>query len=213
MSECWRNDDERRFEDEREHLIYRFDHPAGAYCYIGLTADYEERIRRHCLEPDGQLYDFLSRYRASPGEAQQHFRVIDRAMGFRQAEERETAHILSALLASCDPGEAVPRNRKTHQIDVESFAKIVTIAERARAAQGIHESSRRADETERHLRQCRAEMTRLKIHYADESERLKLLVDSETASRKRAEGEKQVYQVLCILLVLGVLAALAFRVG
>ncbi|MCY3944776.1 MAG: GIY-YIG nuclease family protein [Anaerolineaceae bacterium] len=188
----WTKEERRRIEDHRPHSIYRFDHPAGVYCYIGLTADLEERIRRHCLEPDGQLYDFLSRYRSSPGDAQQHFRVIDRAMGFRQAEERETAHILSALLEACDAGGPVPRNKRTHQIDPDSFGKIAAIAVRARAAQGIVEDSRRADEA---MKQCRAENEQL----------LRL--------RERAERKTNLYQVLCVLLLLGLVTVLAFGTG
>ncbi len=185
----WTNEERRRIEDHRPHSIYRFDHPAGAYCYIGLTADLEERTRRHCLEPDGPLYDFLSHYRASPGEAQQHFRVIDRAMGFRQAEERETAHILSAMLEACDAGSPVPRNKRTHQIDSDSFGKIASIVGHARAAQGIAEDSRRADEA---MKQFRAENEQL----------LRL--------RQQAERKTSLYQVLCVLLLLGLVAVLAF---
>lgn len=184
----WTNDEERRRSDHREHKVYRFDHPDGVYCYIGLTADLGQRIIDHCTRPDGPIYDFLSRYQTNPGDARKHFQILDRVAGFGRAEEKETEHILDALLESCDHTRPVPRNKKTHQIAPESFRKIATIAEYARAAQGIHENSRRADDAENRLKQCRVEQA-------------------------RAEGEKRTYQVLCVLLVLVLLALVAFGTG
>ena len=213
MNARWKNDEERRIEDHREFVIYRFEHPAGAYCYIGLTANLDRRIALHCSELDGPLYSFLSRYKSDPGEARRHFRIIDRADGFRVAEEKESVQILSAFLEACDPSRPLPRNRRTHQIGPESFGKIVALAEHARAAHGIHENSQRVDETERRLKHCRVEKARLELQYKNENGRLTRLVDTEAASRKHAEGQRQTYQIICALLVSGLIALLAFGPG
>ena len=223
MNGRWTNDEEWRLQNLREHVIYRFDAPSGEYCYIGLTANLDRRIAVHCSKPNGTLYSFLSRYRADPAEARRHFCIIDQATGLRQAEEQESAHILDALLESCDPARPFPRNRMTHQIDPENFGKIVAIAEHARTAQGLIQESRRVDEINRRLerdlqtarRRLDGEMAGLRQQHEEEKRRLMRLVDTETASRKRIEGKKHVYQTLCafLLLVLGVLAVLRFGSG
>ena len=205
MKARWENDEERRLEDHREHVVYCFEHPAGVYCYIGLTANLDERIIAHCSKPNQPMFNFLASYRDNPARARQFFRVVDKASSFKEAEEKETAHIMSAFLESCDPAWPVPRNKKTHQIGPESFEKIAAIAEHARAAQGIFEDSKRFD----------GEKKRLNKLYDEEKRRLTRLVDTEIASRKRIEREKQMYQTLCILclLVFGALAILAFGAG
>lgn len=214
MNARWENDEERRLEDHREHVVYCFEHPAGVYCYIVLTANLDERIIAHCSKPNQPMFNFLASYRDNPARARQFFRVVDKASSFKEAEEKETALILSAFLEACDdPGKPMPRNRMTHEIGPESFRKIAALAERARAAHGIHEDSRRVDETERCLKQCRVEKTRLELHYKDENGRLTRQVDTEAASRRRAEGGRQMYQILCVLLVAGLVALLAFRAG
>ena len=202
MNRRWTNDGEGRLHDYREHFIYRIDLPGRTSCYIGLTANLEERINSHCSNPKEPMHNYLAKYRDNPSQARQFFRVVDGATGFKEAEEKETAHIMSAFLESCDPAWPVPRNKKTHQIGPESFEKIAAIAERARAAQGIFEDSKRFD----------GEKKRLNKLYDEEKRRLTRLVDTEIASRKRIEREKQMYQTLCILclLVFGALAILAF---
>lgn len=152
MSRPWTNDEERRLYDHREHVVYRFDHPGGAYCYIGLTANLDQRIAHHCSEPGGQLYNFLSRYKANSVEARQYFRVVDEADGYKQAEEKETGKILTAFLEACDdPGKPFPRNKKSHEIGPDNFQRIRVIAERAHATHGIIMESKRIDEKNRSL--------------------------------------------------------------
>ena len=152
MNARWENDEERRLEDHREHVVYCFEHPAGVYCYIGLTANLDQRIAYHCSEPGGQLYNFLSRYKANPVEAHQYFRVVDEADGYKQAEEKETGKILTAFLEACDdPGKPFPRNKKSHEIGPDNFQRIRVIAERAHATHGIIMESKRIDEKNRSL--------------------------------------------------------------
>ncbi len=117
-------EEERRLWDDRLHSIYRFDPPGGEYCYIGLTSNLEERIAQHCSDAKGPLFRFLSQYRENPTQAHPYFRVIDRANGFQQAEQKETAKILSAFLAaSGDPDKPLPRNKKSHEIGQDNFKK------------------------------------------------------------------------------------------
>ena len=90
----------------------------------------------HCTGPDEPLYDFLSRHCDNPGDARRHFQIIDRATGLRQAERLESAHILSALLAFCERAGPLPRNRRTAQIDAETFARLLALAQHARLTPG-----------------------------------------------------------------------------
>ena len=59
-------EEERRLWDQRPHDIYRFDDPNGAYCYIGLTTNLDERIAYHCSDAKEPLFRFLSQYRENP---------------------------------------------------------------------------------------------------------------------------------------------------
>ncbi len=142
----------RRLYDQRPHDIYRFDDPNGAYCYIGLTTNLDERIAYHCSDAKEPLFRFLSQYRENPAQARQYFRVIDRANGFQQAEQKETAKILSAFVAASeDPDKPLPRNKKSHEIGQDNFKKIVAIAERARLTHGIIAENKRMEAENKQL--------------------------------------------------------------
>ncbi len=174
-------EEERRLWDDRLHSIYRFDPPNGKYCYIGLTNNMDERISYHCSNPEGPLFSFLSQYRENPAQARQHFQVIDRAIGFKQAEEKETATILSAFLAACeDPAKPLPRNKKSHEIGQDNFKKIVAIAERARLTHGIIAENKRMEAENKQL------MRKLSTE-VEARERLEHRLSTEVEARKQLD--------------------------
>ena len=180
-------EEEQRLWDQRPHDIYRFDPPNGAFCYIGLTSNLDKRIAHHCSNVDGPLFKFLSQYRENPAQARQYFRVIDRANGFKQAEQKETAKILSAFLEAAEnPGKPFPRNKMSHEIGPDSFQKITAIAERARLTHGMIADNKRLE----------AENERLEVEFKQLMEKLDAEIQAREQLGRKLDAEVQTREQL-----------------
>ena len=183
MTKQLTREEELRLWDQQPYDIYRFDDPNGAFCYIGLTTNLNERIAYHCSNAKGPLFGYLSKFRDDPAKAHQYFCVIEEANGYLQAEQKETEKILSAFLAASeDPSKPLPRNKKSHEIGPDSFQKITAITERARLTHGIMAESKRMEEENKQL------MLRLNTEIKAR-EQLNLKLDTEIKARESAQSQ------------------------
>lgn len=191
MSRNWRDIEDyderhaaRRQQDPRPHVIYRFESPDRKVCYIGVTANYDERIRSHCEDKNRSLYLYLEKYTLE--QAKEFFKPIDtEARGFAKAETRESELIKVAFFdAFVDIEKPWPLNLRTHDMDVDEFRKIIEKVKRERDLPREH--------LERLLREEAEERNRLEgqlLIITKERKRLEHQLRTQTEERRQPERQ------------------------